>query len=235
MQPWLTRTTFQADSAGFKRLHERSSLHANAHTLGRTRHNPGGRTGVMSGMPLRGSVGMPAGCPYRDHRRAVAPARPAPCPWERLRPIRKNRPSSSNATPNGTSRLRETQANVGCPPCDTPSRSTVGAVGVAAECERARWARVSRSTVALATSAPRHLSCGGTSGSRGRKGNPHVVDLGTHRHRLDRHRGRRIRRPQPCEPEPGAERPQRLPQDHPPRQGCTPLTGARSGPLTPYS
>jgi hypothetical protein len=164
-------------------------------TSGRTRHNPGGRTGVMSGMQLRGSVGMPAVCPYRDHRRAVAPTRPAPCPWERLRPIRKNRPSSSNATPNGTSRLRETQANVGCAPCDTPSRSTVGAVGVAAECERARWARVPRSTLPLATSAPRHLSCGGTSGSRGRKGNPHVVDLGTHRHRLDRHRGRRIRRP----------------------------------------
>jgi len=83
----------------------------------------------MSGMPLRGSVGMPAVCPYRDHRRAVAPARPAPGPWERLRPIHKNRHSSSNATPNGTSRFGETQANVGCPTCDTPSRSTSGRSG----------------------------------------------------------------------------------------------------------
>jgi hypothetical protein len=89
----------------------------------------------MSGMPLRGSVGMPAVCPYRDNRRAVAPARPARCPWERLRPIRKNRLSSSNTTPNGTSRLRETPANVGCPPCDSPSRSTIGAIGTAAVCE----------------------------------------------------------------------------------------------------
>ena len=110
-----------------------------------------------------------------------------------------------------------------------------GGRGVAAVCQRAPWDRVSCPTMPLATSAPRHLSCGGTSGSRGRKGNPHVVDLGTHRHRLDRHRGRRFRRPQPCEPEPGAERPQRLPQDHPPRQGCAPFTGARSGPLTPTS
>ena len=123
---------------------------------------PGGGTGVMSGMPLRGSVGMPAVCPYRDHRRAVAPARPAPCPWERLRPIHKNRTSSSNATPNGTSRLRETQANVGCPMCETPSRATVEAVGVAEVCERAvaPGAQVHGAAGNVSTAAPilrRHL------------------------------------------------------------------------------
>ncbi len=82
---------------------------------------PRGESGAGSG----GSGGRrpPVACPVTGAS-SLLPVLPLVLE-ERLRPIHKNRPSSTNRPANGTSRLGEAWANVGCPPGDRTHSPTV--------------------------------------------------------------------------------------------------------------
>ena len=67
----------------------------------------------------------------------------------------------------------------------------------------------------------------------GRVGKGFHDHLGNHGHRARRHRGGRVRRPQPAECQARTARAQRQPQGHPPRQGRPQLTGSRPGSTDP--